>query len=137
MKRQEGRPAGSQAAGTASPKNSGHSFVSNLTGPFVVIMAVVLLVAVVTVLVSQQRSYRQHLVRQSELQRELERAEAESQSLASLLENVDSDEYVEQIAREELGMVRPGEIIFESPGSRIGGESTATQTINSDHIGAE
>jgi cell division protein FtsB len=55
--------------------------------------------------------------RQSEvmqLAREIEAIEQENAKLGQEIERLRSDmHYIEKIAREELGLVRPGELIFE------------------------
>ena len=71
------------------------------------------------VLVRQQNTRAQLLERQSELNEQLDAVSKESESLASQLENVNNDDYIERIARDELGMVRPGEIVFDSASDTI------------------
>ncbi|MGI6077620.1 MAG: FtsB family cell division protein [Fastidiosipilaceae bacterium] len=90
-----------------------------LTGPFIVFLLVILVIATVIVLVRQQNTRAQLLERQSELNEQLDAVSKESESLASQLENVNNDDYIERIARDELGMVRPGEIVFDSASDPI------------------
>ena len=48
------------------------------------------------------------------LAREIEAIEAENRHLGQEIERLRHDpRYIEKIAREELGMVRPGELVFE------------------------
>ncbi len=43
-------------------------------------------------------------------------AEQENQRLQNAIENIDTDEGVEEIARAKLGLVAPGEIVFHDVG---------------------
>lgn len=45
-------------------------------------------------------------------QETIEAMEAEIADMEKELENADSVEYAEEVARDEMGMVKPGEIIF-------------------------
>jgi cell division protein FtsB len=50
------------------------------------------------------------------LAREIETIEQENAVLAREMQRLRKDpQYIEKIAREELGLVRPGEIVFEFP----------------------
>jgi cell division protein FtsB len=50
------------------------------------------------------------------LAREIETIEQENAVLTSEMQRLRKDpQYIEKIAREELGLVRPGEIVFEFP----------------------
>lgn len=47
-----------------------------------------------------------------ELRNEINMAEANGQRLKQMIAESDSDEAVERIARERLGLVKPGDIVF-------------------------
>ena len=47
-----------------------------------------------------------------QIQKEIEAEKSKTQSLNDMLKNRDNDEYVERIAREQLGYVKPNEIIY-------------------------
>lgn len=50
------------------------------------------------------------------LRREIERVEAENRGLAEQVKALKSDpKLIERIAREEMGLARPGELIFKLP----------------------
>lgn len=51
--------------------------------------------------------------RNRELQKQLDQAYIEQGELKELYEMVDTDAYIERVAREQLGMVKPDEIVFE------------------------
>lgn len=48
----------------------------------------------------------------SELEAQIEYEQQRADEVDELKENVDSDEYIEKIAREKLGMIRKDEIMF-------------------------
>lgn len=48
----------------------------------------------------------------SELEEQIEYEQQRADEVDALKENVDSDEYIEKIAREKLGMIRKDEIMF-------------------------
>ncbi|RCW41168.1 MULTISPECIES: septum formation initiator family protein [unclassified Halanaerobium] len=77
---------------------------------FITIIAVILFMAGV--------QYYQNIKKMERLQNKIERlennineAKEENKKLAEELQNVDSDEYIEKIAREKLGLVKPGEVL--------------------------
>ncbi len=53
------------------------------------------------------------LLQKATLASELGEANAEQAELHELQNLVDTDEYIERIARDKLGMVKPNEIIFD------------------------
>ncbi len=48
----------------------------------------------------------------AELEADINEAYAEQAEVDEMLKNPNSDEYIEKIAREELGMLKEGEIVF-------------------------
>lgn len=52
-------------------------------------------------------------MRNEALASELVEAQADQAELHELQNLIDTDEYIEHVAREQLGMVKPDEIIFE------------------------
>jgi cell division protein FtsB len=46
------------------------------------------------------------------LEQELDNAEAREKELKEKLENINDPEYIEEIARKELGLVKPGELLL-------------------------
>ena len=59
---------------------------------------------------AQSKEYMQQI---SELKKEKKNVDERTEDLEKFEKYVDTDEYVEQIARERLGLVYKGEIIFE------------------------
>lgn len=63
-------------------------------------------------LVTQQISINKKNDEIKELESQVQAAEGESDKLKSELENLQDPEYIEKIAREKLGLVRPNERVF-------------------------
>ena len=47
-----------------------------------------------------------------EMEEKIEKAEAENKELREQLENTNDPEYIEEVAREKLGLVKPGEMLL-------------------------
>lgn len=79
---------------------------------------VVITIVVVIALIAAFNFY-QNMTRMNQLENQIEEieaeiaeAEAENQRLEEQLENSSSHEYIEEVAREKLGLVKPGEKMF-------------------------
>ncbi|MEC9489419.1 MAG: septum formation initiator family protein [Halanaerobiales bacterium] len=64
-------------------------------------------------------NFYQNMARMNQLENQIEKvktkiaqAEAENEKLKRQLANSDSNEYIEKVAREKLGLVKPGEKMF-------------------------
>ncbi|ADQ15391.1 FtsB family cell division protein [Halanaerobium hydrogeniformans] len=83
-----------------------------LLNPFVIaVVSVILIIAAF--------NFWNNLSRMSRLDEEIEemeariaQAEAENEELKYQLENTTDEEYIEQVAREKLGLVKPGEMLL-------------------------
>lgn len=75
-----------------------------------IIIALVLFMLIKGVMKQPQITDNYDKISELELQIEYEQKRAED--VDALKENVDSDEYIEKIAREKLGMIRKDEIVF-------------------------
>lgn len=64
--------------------------------------------------VSQMESYNELNAELTRLSNSIAAERAEYERLQMQLTFFDSDTYIEQLARERLGMVRPGEIVFRN-----------------------
>ncbi len=77
---------------------------------FITVIAVILFIAGV--------QYYQNIKKMERLQTKIEKlennineAKVKNKKIAEELKNVDNDEYIEKIAREKLGLVKPGEVL--------------------------
>lgn len=79
-----------------------------------IIAILLLLVAVVTVSsVSLRARNKEYLAQEAELQEQIEAEEERAQEISELEEYVSTDEYIEQTAKDKLGLVHENEIIFK------------------------
>ncbi len=76
----------------------------------VILVAVVLFMLIKGVMLQPQIT--DNYDKMAELESQIEYEQKRAEEVDALKENVDSDEYIEKIAREKLGMIRKDEIIF-------------------------
>ena len=67
---------------------------------------------------AQLRLYNDYLREEQRLELELQKENQTRQRLEREMDNIFSDSYVEKIAREQLGLVRPDEIVFINSAAR-------------------
>lgn len=80
------------------------------------IMFFAVLVYIMVIMINQNKMMRELEGKKMVLQKEIHTLENEIDELNIELENSDSLEFVEKVAREELGMVKPREIIVIDKG---------------------
>ncbi len=84
------------------------------TSMFAIGIVVTLLLAT---LIFQEHSLRGRLqvynTEEEELQAQIEQEEARTGEIDELREYMQTDDYAEEVAREKLGLVKEGEIVFE------------------------
>ena len=80
------------------------------------ISGVVVLLAVVLSIgsISMQEKNRAYKAQEAELQEQIDKEIARQEEIEELEEYVGSDEYVEDVAKEKLGLINPNEIIFQA-----------------------
>lgn len=64
--------------------------------------------------ISMQEKNRDYKAQEAELQEQIDAEIAREEEIAELEEYVGSDEYVEDVAKEKLGLINPNEIIFQA-----------------------
>lgn len=79
-----------------------------------VVITIVVVIAVIAAF-----NFYQNIARMNQLENQIEKieaqiaqAETENEKLKRQLENSNSNEYIEEVAREKLGLVKPGEKMF-------------------------
>ncbi|MFN2340697.1 MAG: septum formation initiator family protein [Halanaerobium sp.] len=79
-----------------------------------VVITIVVVIAIIAAF-----NFYQNIARMNQLENKIEeieaqitKAEAENEKLNEQLENSSSNEYIEEVAREKLGLVKPGEKMF-------------------------
>ena len=95
-----------------APQVGGHRMIIRIVLGLLFVLAAA---SAVAIYFQQEDQFARIAVRRAELLREQAIADQHYEDLLTLKNQVDSDTYIEHIAREELGMVKPNEIIFEDP----------------------
>ncbi|MFW5787293.1 MAG: FtsB family cell division protein [Bacillota bacterium] len=79
----------------------------------------VLIIILVVLLIFMGTKFYRNAVRINELENEIsnlnkdiENTREENDEMELMLENIDEDEFIEKMAREKLGLVKPGEILL-------------------------
>lgn len=80
--------------------------------PVTYIVIGIALIYFITTLITQQLSISQQNRRIEELQSRVSEAQQQAESLKTEVDNLNNPEYIERIAREQLGLVRPNERVF-------------------------
>ena len=84
---------------------------SMLAVSFVILLLVVVLSANAVTLKAKDRTYQ---AQEQELKRQIEEEKERAQEIDKLEQYVGTDEYVEEVAKDKLGLVNEGEIIFKA-----------------------
>ena len=80
---------------------------------FILTLGLVLLVGYFLITIVGLQAQRKEAIAELEQKEAMyEQVEAENERLESILANEDKSEYMEQVAREKLGFVMPGEKVF-------------------------
>ncbi|MFO7152700.1 MAG: septum formation initiator family protein [Bacillota bacterium] len=81
------------------------------------VLLLIFLVYFVYTFTAQQLKINDLKRQEMELSREIERLSAERAELQKEIELLNTDSYIEELARDQLGLVKPGEILYKvSPG---------------------
>ncbi len=81
---------------------------------FVGVVSVIILALCISSFLSQQQEFGRLQAERRQLQRERDQLLEKYEELRGLNELVDSRDYIERVAREYLGMVRPGDILIQA-----------------------
>lgn len=76
------------------------------------LLVIAFLIYFIYTLISQQKILNSYASIRSSYNNEIEAAEEENQELKDMKDNINSDEYIEQIAREKLDMYYPNERVY-------------------------
>lgn len=83
-----------------------------LLNPFIIaLVAVIIITALFNFWQNIQRMERLESEIKN-IKEEIETAEAENEELREQLENTNDPEYIEEVAREKLGLIKPGEMLL-------------------------
>ncbi len=87
------------------------------SGMLTKLLILILLVATVTTYLNLRKELRTLTAQQIELERRNEKQSQENAALAAAIEQKDDPEQMAAVARERLGWVAPGEIVFYDSGN--------------------
>ena len=76
------------------------------------ILVLVFIIYFVYTVIAQQKTLNTYAQEKDKCNEDIEVAQEEQQELQEMKENINSDEYIEQIAREKLGMYYPNERVY-------------------------
>ena len=76
------------------------------------LIAIVVVILFSRVMIEQQEKLRAKDLEMKEIQNKIDDMNKKNEELISQKELLNTDEYAEMIAREKLGMVKPGERVF-------------------------
>lgn len=65
------------------------------------------------VMLNKYKSYKSLDIELEKINKEIEIEQAHSQNLKQQLNSYEDDEYIERVARNQLGMIKSDEIVFE------------------------
>ena len=80
--------------------------------PYKKILLLFIAVYVVYTLIAQQKTLNAYSVEQSNYSTQIKKEEQNKEALLKTKERVDSTEYIEDVAREKLGMYLPNERVY-------------------------
>ena len=102
-------------------KHAGEKRIKRKANPKKVVLRlgfVLVLFYVITTLVNQQFALGGNAAAEAKIQAQLADAQKNTAALNSRLSQVNTDSYIEYVARTKLGLVKPGEKIFVDAGKR-------------------
>lgn len=76
------------------------------------LLILVFMVYVMYTFVMQQQTLNAYKAEENKYQQEIEKAQTEQEKLIATKQNINSNEYIEQIAREKLDMYLPNERVY-------------------------
>lgn len=76
------------------------------------ILFIIIALYIISIFVSQQKTLNNYRAEVSKYKTDIEQAEETKESLLAMKENVNSPEYIEEIARDKLGMYLPNEKVY-------------------------
>lgn len=106
------------------------------------ILSVIIVVLLIVAAMSVKNIISLH-VENNDLEAEHARLEDEKNQLQNELDNADDPEYIEEQARQQLRMVKPGEVLYiiedagEKASQAASGESSGSDEENSEDSGSE
>lgn len=91
--------------------------MKKLKKPYKKIFIIFISIYVIYTLISQQKTLNAYKSEEETYAKQIKQEQENNQELNQIKENVDSTEYIEDVAREKLGMYLPNERIFYDIGN--------------------
>ena len=76
------------------------------------ILVLIFIIYFVYTIIAQQKTLNTYAQEKDKCNEDIEVAQEKQEELQEMKENINSDEYIEQIAREKLGMYYPNERVY-------------------------
>lgn len=86
--------------------------MKNISGLLKKILVLMLIIYFLYTIIAQQKTLNSYAQEKEKYNDNIETAQEEQNELNEMKENINSDEYIEQIAREKLGMYYPNERVY-------------------------
>ncbi len=92
--------------------------IFNIKNLYIKVLVIIFCIYIISVLINQQTKLNTYRESQAYYNDKIVEAEKYQESLKSLKENVDSPEYIEDLAREKLDMYLPNERVYIDVGTK-------------------
>ena len=86
--------------------------MKNISGLLKKILVLMFIIYFLYTIIAQQKTLNSYAQEKEKYNDNIETAQEEQKELNEMKENINSDEYIEQIAREKLGMYYPYERVY-------------------------
>ncbi|MBP3464225.1 MAG: septum formation initiator family protein [Clostridia bacterium] len=90
----------------------------NLKNLYIKVLVIIFAIYVISVLISQQTKLNSYKESQAYYQQKTEESKQYQESLKALKDNINSPEYIEELAREKLDMYLPNERVYIDVGTK-------------------
>ncbi len=92
--------------------------IFNTKNLYIKVLVIIFFVYIVSILISQQTKLNAYKETQAYYQEKTDEAKQYQESLKELKENINSPEYIEELAREKLDMYLPNERVYIDVGTK-------------------
>lgn len=90
----------------------------NLKNLYIKVLVIIFAIYVISVLINQQTKLNSYKESQAYYQQKTEESKQYQESLKALKDNINSPEYIEELAREKLDMYLPNERVYIDVGTK-------------------
>lgn len=92
--------------------------IFNVKNLYIKVLVIIFVIYVVSVLINQQSKLNNYKEAQAYYQQKIDDAQTYQESLKALKDNINSPEYIEEVAREKLDMYLPNERVYVDVGTK-------------------